>query len=449
MPSAAAIGDDARMLTMLVAGLLVIAPAEFHPALREYIAAVAAERPVTLVALEDVLCEQEGADDPEKLKRFLFKAWRAGRCSHVLLVGDADCMPMRFMVLDRATPAAWNRAFYPSDLYYADVARSDGSFDDWNASREGWHAGYFGEVCGEHEKQGPINRDAVDYVPELALGRWPVSNMDEVRLVAAKTLRHRRQAREQKARHATLIAVGGWVENRPAMDALSGTLARRFKIERHYWKGAGRDDGTALPSVAATLASFASGAGLFLHSGHGHDDGWDQALDSNAIARIDNAATPAVIMSAGCSTARCVTLPPYEPYVDVDGIEHRGTNAGEVFTTAPPPPRPYQCGAHNPSGLGEKLLRKGPTGAVAYIGCSTGSQPCALTLQAAFAEAAGRVTDATGLKTTVGSAWRDALAAYVQREKLRELVPTESWYPASIYFQGMKFILLGDPSAPL
>ncbi len=437
------------MLTMLVAGLLVIAPAEFHPALSEYMAAVALERPVTLVALEDVLKSSPGDDDPEKVKRFIYASWRAGRISHVLLVGDADCMPMRFMVLDRTTPAAWNRAFYPSDLYYADVARSDGSFDDWNASRESFHAGYFGEVCGEHEKDGVINRDAVDYVPELALGRWPVSTVEEVRLVAEKTLCHRRRALEHVASRATLIAVGGWVENRPAMDGLSAALSRRFQIERHYWKGAGRDDGTALPSVAATLASFSGGSQLLLHSGHGHDDGWDQAFDSKAIARLGNAATPAVIMSAGCSTARCVTLPPYEPYVDVGGIEHRGTNAGEVFTAAPPPPRPYQRGLHNPSGLGEKFLRAGPTGAVAYIGCSTGSQPCALTLQAAFAEAAGRVTDASGFKTTVGSAWRDALASYVVREKLRELRPTESWYPASIFFQGMKFMLFGDPTAPL
>ena len=44
-----------------------------------------------------------------------------------------------------------------------------------------------------------------------------------------------------------------------------------------------------------------------------------------------------------------------------------------------PPPAPYQKGKYNPTGLGEQLLKKGPDGAAAYIGCNTGSQPCGLT----------------------------------------------------------------------
>ena len=41
----------------------------------------------------------------------------------MLLVGDATVLPVRYMVLDRVTPAAFDTAFYPSDLYYADVAQ--------------------------------------------------------------------------------------------------------------------------------------------------------------------------------------------------------------------------------------------------------------------------------------------------------------------------------------
>jgi hypothetical protein len=63
------------------------------------------------------------------------------------------------MVLDRVTPAAYDYAFYPSDLYYADVAKQDGHFDDWNARHEGFHAVYYGEVRGEKNKEDPINFD--------------------------------------------------------------------------------------------------------------------------------------------------------------------------------------------------------------------------------------------------------------------------------------------------
>ena len=103
----------------------------------------------------------------------------------MLLVGDVDVLPVRYMVLDRITPAAFDYAFYPSDLYYADLAKKDGSFEDWNARQDAFHAGYFGEVRGEKNKRDGINYDQIDYLPEVAVGRWPVSTPDEARLVAA------------------------------------------------------------------------------------------------------------------------------------------------------------------------------------------------------------------------------------------------------------------------
>src|SRR5262249_25424079 len=75
------------------------------------------------VALANAL-QSPGADDAEKLKRFLFARHERDKAlRYVLLVGDADVMPVRFMVLDRCTPAAFDYAFYPSDLYYADLQK--------------------------------------------------------------------------------------------------------------------------------------------------------------------------------------------------------------------------------------------------------------------------------------------------------------------------------------
>jgi hypothetical protein len=41
------------------------------------------------------------------------------------------------------------------------------------------------------------------------------------------------------------------------------------------------------------------------------------------------------------------------------------------------------------------------------------------------------------------------LQYYHEKEKLAALKPTTDWYPPSIFFQGMKYILFGDPSLPL
>lgn len=421
-------------------GLLIVTPRALEEEVRRYAAAREGLR-VEVRVLEEVLAGHEGVDDAERLKRGLYTAWRegGGALRYVLLVGDADVMPVRYMCLDRNTEAAFNYAFYPSDLYYADLAEADGRFEDWNAVKEGFHAGYFGEVRGEHYKDDPINFDQVDYKPEVAVGRWPVSSVEEVRIIAEKSLAHERAAAEGRP-IVGLVATGGWIENRPAMEAFAERLAGAWTIEKRYWSGGKREYGTPPPDEAQVLEIINRGAALVLHSGHGEDHRWDGSINVGSIAKMSNAARPVIMMSAGCSTARLATLPPYEAYVDVDGRAHAGTVRGEVFTAPPPPPACYQRGAHNPTGLGEQLLRAGPNGAAAYIGCNTGSQPCGMTLMEGFVEriAAG--------EQRLGDCWRGAIEHYWERQRLADLKPTESWYPASIFFQGMKFVVFGDPS---
>jgi hypothetical protein len=83
-------------------------------------------------------------------------------------------------------------------------------------------------------------------------------------------------------------------------------------------------------------------------------------------------------------------------------------------------------------------------GAVAYIGCNTGSQPCGLTLLDGFVKAVVGNAD-----IRLGDAWMSAVKYYYEQERLGSIVPNADWYPASIFFQGMKFMLFGDPTLPL
>lgn len=78
------------------------------------------------------------------------------------------------------------------------------------------------------------------------------------------------------------------------------------------------------------------------------------------------------------------------------------------------------------------------------MGCNTGAQPCAVTLLEGFLE---HLAARPGQR--LGDAWREALARYWKAERLAELQPDEGWYRPSVFFQGMKFMLLGDPSLPL
>jgi hypothetical protein len=426
--------------------LLIVAPEAFHPALQNLFAHKQKLLPTELRSLEKILRESQGVDDPEKLKRFLYQEWRGPGLGYVLLVGDVDVLPVRFMVLDRVTSTAFDYAFYPSDLYYSDLAKPDGSFDDWNANKESFHAGYFGEVRGEKNKKDPINFDQVDYRPEIAVGRWPVSTPEEARLVAAKTVACEEAVLAGTSPHlhrAAFLAVGGWVDSRDLMDRLAAKLTNHWQIEKRYYSDARRRSEVP-PDRKQIVTLLNSGVGLVVHAGHGQAEAWEQCFSVRDLDRLTNAAQLPVIISAGCSTAYFAPLPPYGAYVDVDSKEHKGSDNREVFTAPPPPPSPYQRGRFNPTGLGEQILKRSPNGAVAYIGCNTGSQPCGLTLVEGFVTAL-----AAAKEPRLGDCWAGAIRHYYDKERLATLKPDNGWYPPSIFFQGMKFMLFGDPSLRL
>jgi len=409
--------------------LVAIAPLEWLPVLKPWVDARKADFDVEAIAIEDVLATNEGRDAPERIKRHLWRGWKERGLRYALLVGDADTFPFRFMVLDRCTKEAFDTAFYPSDIYYADVAKEDGSFDDWNGRTDAHHAAYFGEVQGEKVKEPPINLDGISYAPEVAVGRWPVSNPADLAAVVAKTVAWDPAKRE---RRALLVHQDGWVDAGARVDSWGGALeGTGWSVERQL----------SAPTHASVVGTLKKGVVLAIHSGHGQALGWDGCLGPADEQRLADA-PPAILVSAGCGTAIVTLSPPYEPYLDVHGVLHKGTNCGEVFSAPPPPPSPLQPGRLERSSIAERLLRAPRGGAVAYIGCTTGSQPCALTLSEGLALAAAK-------GGRLGDAWNSAVARYWREERLAELVPTADWYPPSVLKQGMKFILLGDPSLPL
>jgi hypothetical protein len=197
------------------------------------------------------------------------------------------------------------------------------------------------------------------------------------------------------------------------------------------------------PNQAAILALWNQGKDLILHAGHGNPGDWEQCFSVRELPQMKSTERVPIVFSAGCSTAYFAALAPYDGYEDVHGMEHTGTDRGQVFTAPPPPPANYQRGKYNKTGLGEELLRMREGGAVAYIGCNTGSQPCGLTLQRGFVLAAKQP------RIRLGDAWNEAIRYYHQHERLAELKPDNGWYPPSIFFQGMKFMVFGDPTLEL
>lgn len=426
--------------------LVVVAPAAWAEALATFIQFKAARPGIASCSawpLEEVTgADRAGVDDAERLKRALYEAWKAGKCDAVLLVGDASVLPYRYMCLDRVTKEAANIAFYPSDHYYADVAHPDGSFDSWNCTTDSHHATYFGEVHGEAIKADPINFDAVSYVPEIAIGRWPAHSAEEAGAIAAKSMRC--EGAWSGTPELLFVAAGGWINNQARIERLATPHGSRdgegcpWTPRLLAWF---KPDQVANEPAVRTALESATPPRMILHTGHGQPWGWEGCLKRETLAPLaDDAALP-VLFSIGCSTAEVAPQPPYTPYVDTAGVRHAGTRAGEVFEAPPAAPATIQPVDLDFTSLSEDAVRWPAGGAVAAIGCVTGSQPCGQTLLDGFIEAARSAPE-----STIGQWWCSALNHYYSAEHLAELKPDSGWYPPSIFFQGMKFVLLGDPT---
>jgi hypothetical protein len=435
--------------------LLIVAPQALEPALHDYIEFKKRNLPTRFETLEHVLASVEGADDPEKLKRFVYNTWEEHHLGYLLLVGDRDVMPLRYITSLKFS--TFDYLFLPTDLYYADLARDDGSFDDWNADQSSYHQGYFGEVSGEKGTQ--INRDQIHYRPQIAVGRWPVSTDEKVRIIAQKSMDYEKSILDgthPALRKAAIFHVRGWVDARDQLGRISHSLPPGWNSTGYLFQ----DDNPKYKLPEATeesvIRELNSGVALCIHAGHGEPEGWmgyplrtgnhvNTILSTyHSLPLIKNADKLPLFISIGCSTSYFAPLGPGEPYIDTEGKSHVGAGKKEIFSGPPPAPSPYQSGKLAHESLAKRLLEDGPDGAVAYIGADMVAQNSALSLLDGFI---------TAMRTTyqprIGECWSYAVGYYYNKEKVAQFEPDGDWVIPAKFIQPMKFNLFGDPSLPM
>lgn len=183
---------------------LVVVPTAFEKSLERYVAHKKQQIPVTLVTLKSIRHNYSNADDDaHRVKLELYRRWKEKKIAFVLLVGVADIMPVRYLTLvnsDFGMPG--NLAYPMSDHYYADVANTEGEFEDWNGRKDDLSRWQYGEsrMIGSEPS---LNADGIDYFPELAVERWPVSNAAGAKMMAAKTIRYETELQDREKTDST------------------------------------------------------------------------------------------------------------------------------------------------------------------------------------------------------------------------------------------------------
>jgi hypothetical protein len=389
-----------------------------------------------VLVLEEVAGLCAGRDAPEQIKRCLARYQKESGIRYAMLVGDGDQFPIRWTQADIVGPTVGDTAFYPADLYYADLYKADGSFDDWDANGNG----YYGEIGGEI-RSGPLNIDRVDLNPDIAVGRVPVSTLEEASRYAEKVIFYESNAYQSDWAHKVLaISSGGYMANDCwRQEEMLALLPGEYSVTRLYYA-----DNPCRKTAALTadnvIGEINAGVGLVSFLGHGSLDYWVDAVSVKDFIRLDNTKQLPVIFSGGCGTAVFTAGPPGGPYEDVNGVHHAGGEAGETFTGTPPPPAPLQVQENN-DGMMEFTLVQIDGGEVAYIGAVTGSQfPAMFDVNKFFFE--GIVHGGPQL----GDAWNYAIRKYYQVHTYQAEYDHVDSYILAEFHQMWKFMLFGDPS---
>ena len=159
--------------------MVVIAPNEFSSQIQPLINHKNNHNIITfLKTTEQIYSEYNGRDNAEQIKYFIKDAIETYGIEYVLLIGGHKNQLFSWYVPVRIVHLADGARYteYLSDLYYMDIYKEDGSFEDWNSNGD--------DLIGDWGK------DSFDLIPDIALGRLPCRNTKEVSIIVDKIIEY-------------------------------------------------------------------------------------------------------------------------------------------------------------------------------------------------------------------------------------------------------------------
>jgi hypothetical protein len=236
---------------------------------------------------------RRGVDRAETLRNFLAEAYQLWGLEYVLLGGDSELLSPRY-----AFSTIYGGGTTPADLYLACL---DGN---WNADHD--------QLWGEG---GPAGAGESDILPELAVGRAPVSTPADAQAFVQRVIDYETPVFDDYQARATFLAEvlipANWDSGQAIqLDGAPGTelminqsVPPSFDVERlydTYWLHAG----SARLTRSASLAAMNSGRGIVNHLGHGFlytMSCGDHSVDNSDADALTNGRRTFVLVMANCA----------------------------------------------------------------------------------------------------------------------------------------------------
>lgn len=337
--------------------LLIVGPVQFEAALAPLVAQKnQTGMPCRFLSMEAVRASEtpKGGNDAEKLKTAIARFCLDGG-RYVMLVGDMSLVPCCRRSVENlpGNPDAliWHYGYVTSELFYENLFRThtvgkDGAVRRANNDVTYWDLNGNKLYNEQHWKGDPVsfNPDQVDGYPDIAVGRVPAHDVDDVTRFAQKIIRYETGAHSGQD-HATFFFGQSYedsygmtndiVEHSGIKSAMPPDTVSLLGLAE---RGDADQSGAPKEHAVADEAAFdlATTNSLFLgYLGHGGPTLWaatvaerkavgrDIPINQDMIpAALHNPESLPIVLSVGCETGRHTPCVPHDEYVDVDGITH-------------------------------------------------------------------------------------------------------------------------------
>jgi len=266
--------------------LVVIAPKKFSRILNRFIDHKNDHGvPTVLKTVESIYEEYSGVDKPEQIKYFIKEAMEEWGITYVLLVGglksyydndDRDNenegstdwhVPVRYTNLyddgDIQDPG------FISDLYYADVYKAGGVFENWDSNGDGIFAAW--------DKPG-VGNDVIDQYPDVCVGRLACRNRFEVRIMVNKIINYESTLADPSWFNKMVCVAGDSFQSDYEYEGeltCDYALAEMPDFEPVKLYTSYRDSGEGPTPTPENITEAASnGSGFLMFEGHGSPGTW-------------------------------------------------------------------------------------------------------------------------------------------------------------------------------
>jgi hypothetical protein len=294
--------------------LVIITPEKFSEALQPLVTHKISKGMTTKLVTRDDICNSiffpaQGRDCAEEMKYFIKNAFDQWGTDYVLLVGGRNggvtqekwWLPVRYSLLNDDGEGS-----YLTDLYFADLYDSNGSFSSWDSNNNSIFAEWT-----------TTSKDVLDMYPEVYVGRLPCTSVSQVKTMVQKIITYETTTSGSEW-FKRFVGVAGdtypdvndpYYEGEMATNASFGQLQDLGFSSSFIWTSNGRFTGPD-----SVIVEINKGCGFVHFSGHGNPMVWanhpsrnDTFIDGpNAfqMKKLSNGEQQPIVIVGGCHNAQ-------------------------------------------------------------------------------------------------------------------------------------------------